>query len=225
MRHFPSPDIGMFGRRQFRARGHRIPVSIVTDVAGTPARDTVVVKASADDIVSGRGCRCCTVHAGLQSALRQLLADRARGKHVARVVIESRGDMGAILRTFAADHALGAEFYVEDDLATWPPAGSTRFVLTEDAPLSWDAFGRFITTLMALRGADLPQVKGVLNVIGCRGPVVVQFMQHLAHPPIELQAWPDDDRQSRVAFVTRGVEEKTVHDLFDAVRAFSAPQS
>ena len=28
MLHFPSPDIGMFGRRQRHVRGHRIPVTI-----------------------------------------------------------------------------------------------------------------------------------------------------------------------------------------------------
>ena len=33
-------------------------------------------------------------------------------------------------------------------------------MLTEDAPLSWDAFSRFMATLMALRGADLLHVKG-----------------------------------------------------------------
>ena len=48
-------------------------------------------------------------------------------------------------------------------------------------------------TLIALRGADLLRVKGFLNVAGCRGPVVVQFVQHLAHPPVELAAWPDND--------------------------------
>ena len=67
-----------------------------------------------------------------------------------------------------------------------------RFALTEDAPLAWEAFSRFITTLTALRGADLLQMKGLLNIAGCRGPVVVQFMQHLAQRPVELQAWPDE---------------------------------
>ena len=58
---------------------------------------------------------------------------------------------------------------------------------------------------MAMRGADLLRVKGLLNVEGCAGPVVVQFVQHLAHPPVELAAWPDDNRQSRVVFITRGI--------------------
>jgi hypothetical protein len=58
----------------------------------------------------------------------------------------------------------------------------------------------------------------MLNVDGCRGPVVVQLLQHLAHRPIELQAWPDDDRASRLAFTTRGIEESAVRELFNAVR-------
>ena len=227
MQHFPSPEIGVFGRRQFRARGHRIPVSIVargTNAPRCPSTAVLVDTFGANDVVLfGNGCRCCTVRAELQTALRALLANRVCGKHFARVVIESDGDIGTILRTFAADRELCAQFHVESDWPACTRAGDTRFVLTEDA-LSWDAFSRFITTLMALRGADLLHVKGVLNVIDCRGPVVVQFMQHLAHAPIELQAWPDEDRQSRVVFVTRNVEEKTVRDLFDAVRAFSAPQ-
>ena len=52
-----------------------------------------------------------------------------------------------------------------------------------------------------MRGADLLCAKGLLNVEGCRGPVVVQFVHHLAHRPVELTEWPDEDRASRVAFV------------------------
>src|SRR5262249_16683619 len=59
--------------------------------------------------------------------------------------------------------------------------GIASFVLTDDAPLSWDAFARGMETLIALRGPDLLRVKGLLNVAGCRGPVVVHVVQHLAH--------------------------------------------
>ena len=63
-------------------------------------------------------------------------------------------------------------------------------------------------TLIALRGPDLLRVKGFLNVAGCRGPVLVQFVQHLAHPPVELAAWPDGDRTSRLVFITRNISER-----------------
>jgi G3E family GTPase len=74
-------------------------------------------------------------------------------------------------------------------------------------------------TLMALRGPDLLRVKGFLDVEGCQGPVVVQFVQHLAHPPVELNAWPDNNRQSRVVFITKNISERQVRDLFAAARA------
>ena len=78
-----------------------------------------------------------------------------------------------------------------------------------------------MTTLIAMRGADLLQVKGLLNIEGCRGPVVVHCMQHLSLPPVELQAWPDDERASRMEFVTRGIEAPMVRALFDSVRAMT----
>ena len=99
--------------------------------------------------------------------------------------------------------------------------GIVSFVLTDDAAVPWPAFARAMDTLMAMRGPDLLRVKGFLNVEGCQGPVVVQFVQHLAHPPAELAAWPDGNRQSRVVFITRGISEQQVRALFAAVRALS----
>ena len=76
---------------------------------------------------------------------------------------------------------------------------------------------------IGLRGADLLRVKGLLNVAGCRGPVVVQYVQHLAHPPVELESWPDQNRNSRLVFITRGISERQVRDLLASVRALAGP--
>jgi G3E family GTPase len=99
--------------------------------------------------------------------------------------------------------------------------GIASFVLTDDAPLPWDAFSRAMETLIALRGPDLLRVKGFLKVAGCRGPVVVHVVQHLAHPPVELAAWPDGDQRSRLVFITRNMSEQHVRDLIAAVRALA----
>jgi G3E family GTPase len=93
------------------------------------------------------------------------------------------------------------------------------FTLAEDAPMAWEPFARAMEALIALRGADLLRVKGLLNVTGCKGPVVVQFVQHIAHPPVELAAWPDADRKSRIVFITRDIGEREVRELLRAVRA------
>jgi G3E family GTPase len=99
--------------------------------------------------------------------------------------------------------------------------GIASFVLTEEAPQSFDAFARAMETLIALRGPDLLRVKGFLNVTGCRGPVVVQVVQHLAHPPVELAAWPDQDHKTRLVFITRNIAEADIRRLFEAVRALA----
>jgi G3E family GTPase len=218
---FPSSDIGLFGRRQRHVRGHRIPVAIARGRAPRDSGATIVIDRFGTDDVAPLpgGCACCTVRAGLQSALRELWTERER-KPLTRVLIETAEDLPPILRTFVSERALGSEYYVEDA----PPLDGNRFTLTDEAPLSWDAFSRFGAALTALRGVDLLQMKGLVSIANCRGPVAVNVMQHLAQRPVELQAWPGDDRASRLEFVTRDIEEQTARDLFESVCAFASSQ-
>jgi G3E family GTPase len=102
--------------------------------------------------------------------------------------------------------------------------GILSFVWRDDAPVAWSAFAQMLETLIALRGADLLRVKGFLNVAGCRGPVLVQVVQHLAHPPVELASWPDQDHTSRLVFITRNIPESQVRSLFAAVRDLTADE-
>jgi G3E family GTPase len=152
------------------------------------------------------------------------LADAAAVKHLterlsalnprADIVIATRGAVAPDCLTMPAREMSFNVFAADADHSD----GIASFVLREKDPIAWDAFARGIETLMALRGADLLRVKGLLNVRGARGPVVVHVVGHLAHPPIELQAWPDDDRTSRVVFITRRIAEPAVRDLFAAVQ-------
>jgi hypothetical protein len=47
-------------------------------------------------------------------------------------------------------------------------------------------------------------------------------VQHLAHAPVELEAWPDDDHTSRLVFITRNISEAAVKNLFAAVRRLAS---
>jgi G3E family GTPase len=100
--------------------------------------------------------------------------------------------------------------------------GILSFVLSEAASLRWQPFERAMETLIALRGSDLLRVKGFLNVAGCRGPVLVQIVQHLAHPPLELASWPAADHASRLVFITRNIPQESVWALLRAVRTLAA---
>jgi len=97
--------------------------------------------------------------------------------------------------------------------------GIASFVIRAKEPLDWPVFQRALDTLVSLRGPDLLRIKGLLNLKGSKGPVVFQAVQHLIHPPVELADWPDKDRSSRLVFITRGVSEQQVHDMFDACKS------
>src|SRR5258708_34816399 len=116
---FPSREAGRFGRRLKRARGARIPVTVVTGFLGagkttlvrrflaTPEGagtavvinefgsvgiDDALVRASTDDVtLLGNGCLCCNMRSDLQNALRNLVAERAQGTvpQFKRILIET----------------------------------------------------------------------------------------------------------------------------------------
>ena len=97
--------------------------------------------------------------------------------------------------------------------------GVNSFTLTFDRQLDWPCVARSMDTLLSLRGSDLLRAKGLLDIEGCAGPVAVQFVQHLAHSPVELQHWPDGERRSRLVFIVRDIAEREVRALFDATAA------
>lgn len=81
----------------------------------------------------------------------------------------------------------------------------TTACLVLDEPLDWAAFAIWLTMLLHARGADILRVKGLVDT-GGEGPLLVNAVQHVVHPPEHLSAWPDDDRSSRLVFIGRGIE-------------------
>jgi G3E family GTPase len=131
-----------------------------------------------------------------------------------------RAVSGAIDPAFLLDERLDLPVRIpEHDHAHAHSHGIDSFVVIFDKPLHWPAFEQAMAVLAALRGADLLRVKGIVAVAGAKGPVVVHAVQHTAHRPIELQAWPDDDHRSRLVFITRGIGKAEVETLFAAVAA------
>jgi G3E family GTPase len=83
------------------------------------------------------------------------------------------------------------------------------FSLVFEEQLDWTAFGIWLTMLLQARGSDLLRVKGLLNV-GGDGPLLLNGVQHVVHPPEHLDGWPDDDRRSRIVFIGRGLDPTAV---------------
>jgi G3E family GTPase len=87
--------------------------------------------------------------------------------------------------------------------------GIRPFSLVFEEQLDWTAFGIWLTMLLQAHGSDLLRVKGMLNV-GGEGPLLLNGVQHVVHPPEHLESWPDDDRRSRIVFIARGFEPASV---------------
>jgi G3E family GTPase len=57
------------------------------------------------------------------------------------------------------------------------------------------------------------------------GPVAVHGVQHVVHPPVHLKRWPDDDRRSRIVFIVRGLERRSIEASLAAFNALADDQS
>ena len=77
--------------------------------------------------------------------------------------------------------------------------------LTFDEPLRAEAFERWIDILTSLKGQDILRVKGIVHLADHPRPIVVHGVQHLFHPPVELDDWPSEDRRTRLVFITRDI--------------------
>jgi G3E family GTPase len=84
------------------------------------------------------------------------------------------------------------------------------FCLTFDEPLDWERFNRWLMAVRASWGDKLLRVKGVLDVVGESQPLVIHGVHRTFHPPTLLARWPDDERRSRLVFITRDLDRATV---------------
>jgi G3E family GTPase len=81
------------------------------------------------------------------------------------------------------------------------------FCLSFVEPFEWDVLSRWLWHVRQSVGDDLLRVKGILNLREEDRPVAIHGVHHIFHPPVILQAWPDDDRRSRIVFITRGISQ------------------
>jgi G3E family GTPase len=97
--------------------------------------------------------------------------------------------------------------------------GISSFTLTRDQPIEWENLRAWLEALASLKGPDLLRMKGIVNIAGRAGPVVLHGVQHVFHPPQELARWPDADRRSRIVFITRNIPQVAVAGSFAAAMA------
>ena len=91
------------------------------------------------------------------------------------------------------------------------------FSMTSDTPVNMMAFGLFKDLLMAQMGPDLLRLKGIINIEGKDRPAVIHGVQHVFHPVYWLEKWPDDNRQTKLVFITRNIKKEQIEGFFNAL--------
>jgi G3E family GTPase len=87
--------------------------------------------------------------------------------------------------------------------------------LTFTQPLDWIAFSVWLSMLLHAHGEAVLRVKGLLNV-GATGPVVLNGVQHILHPPEHLAAWPGEDQRSHLVFILHALDPEAIRTSLQA---------
>ncbi|CAM5762349.1 CobW family GTP-binding protein [Bosea minatitlanensis] len=96
-------------------------------------------------------------------------------------------------------------------------ASIRAFVLTAEQPVGQQTFDLFWTLLRSIHGPRLLRLKGLVRLADQpERPLLVHAVQQILHPPIRLEAWPSDDRRSRLVLIVKDVAEETVQRLWAA---------
>ncbi len=91
------------------------------------------------------------------------------------------------------------------------------FSIANDKAISLWGFELFLELLRSYHGPNLLRVKGIVKLDDDEArPMVIHGVQHVFHPPVRLDAWPDDDHRSRLVFITRDIARDELDRLFQA---------
>lgn len=71
-------------------------------------------------------------------------------------------------------------------------------------PLDWTAFGLWMSMLLYAHGENMLRIKGIIDV-EANGPVVINGVQHIIHPPQHLESWNGEERNSHIVFIMKDI--------------------
>jgi G3E family GTPase len=100
------------------------------------------------------------------------------------------------------------------------------FTLATDQPIPGATFEMFIDLVRSLHGPKLLRLKGIVKIAEEPDrPLVIHGVQHVMHPPVRLERWPDADERTRIVIIARDLPPEAITRLFDAFLERRAPDT
>lgn len=100
------------------------------------------------------------------------------------------------------------------------PAGHGRILtvsLVSEAPLTRGAHNLFVELLRSAHAPKLLRLKGLIKTVEDPShPLVIQGVRHVFAEPRRLDAWPDDDRRTRLVAIGEDLEPDLLARLYAA---------
>ena len=75
----------------------------------------------------------------------------------------------------------------------------------------------FLEVLKSYHGSNLLRMKAIVKVADDpHRPLILHGVQHVFHPPVRLERWPDGDKRTRLVFIVMDIEKAAIEELFRA---------
>ncbi|MHB8726547.1 MAG: CobW family GTP-binding protein [Casimicrobiaceae bacterium] len=191
---------GVHGRQPLTAPDESRKQSAIADTLVISKID--IASADEQDALAG-------VLRGINPCAQQLRA--TLGAIDARVLLDGR-PFSAADRPEAARQWLGDPAYAEANPGAAADPSIRSFALRHEGEITVPGLVLWMNLLAGMRGRGLLRVKGIANVEG--RPYAIQAVQTVVSEPQPLDGWPDDDRGTRLVFITRGMDVTEVRRTF-----------
>jgi G3E family GTPase len=230
----PAPVVGVLSRDAFLDTYYRFDgvLTLVDALAGETTLDAhfeAVKQVAMADVVglSKRDLADPVAQDKLARRIAQInpgvaLAD-ARSESPANLIaqVQRRPGVGSDARRWLAAGRFAAVKGIGGVAPPPAPEGGRHdgrvqsFCVTFDEPVQRDNLRAALEMLCAFRGEHLLRVKGIVNAIGHDTPLVVHAVQHTLYPIETLEAWPDDDRRTRLVFIERDLDGEFIRKTLE----------
>jgi len=232
----PAPVLHLVMTHPYLVQRYRLDgiVTVVDAVNGAATLDAheeaVKQVAMADRLVLTKTDLPGAESGVLRARLKRLnptahLLDAAKGQAVAAALMNAglydpSGKIPDVSRWLAEEAVAAADAGRDTSVPLAPHKHDERikvFTVATEAALPMATLELFLELLRATHGEKLLRLKGIVQLAEEPDqPVVLHAVQHVLHPPVRLQQWPDDDRRSRLVCVTRDLDPSVVQRLLDA---------